>query len=221
MSNEELFEKLSKAVLVGDIDQTRQLSEEATKADLDPMVIINEGMAPGAREAGVKFSKGEYFLPQLVMAGEAMKGGLELLLPLITAEAQEKAKGIVVIGSVEGDVHDIGKNIVGALLLANGFRVVDLGIDVPGTDFVDKVRAENAHILAMGSYMSTTLPQMSATMDALRGAGLRDNVKVMVGGAAVTQAFADKIGADAYGEDAAEAVEKAIDMMEVTHVQQR
>jgi 5-methyltetrahydrofolate--homocysteine methyltransferase len=212
MSNERL-EILSQTVLAGDMDTVPGLCKEAADAGIEPMVIINEGMAPGAREAGVKFSNGEYFLPQLVLAGEAMKAGLEVLLPLITAEAQEQAKGIVVLGSVEGDVHDIGKNIVGSLMIANGFHVIDLGIDVPTDDFVAKTKSENADIVAMGSYMSTTLPQMSAVVEALEEAGVRDKVKIMVGGAAVSSAFAKKIGADGYGEDAAEAIEKAIQLV--------
>ncbi len=209
MSNE-MFDKLTQAVLAGDMDGVPILCKQAADAGLEPMVIITEGMAPGARAAGTKFSNGEYFLPQLVLAGEAMKAGLEVLLPMITADAHAQAKGVVVIGSVEGDVHDIGKNIVASLLLANGFHVVDLGIDVPAADFVENVKAQKADIVAMGSYMSTTLPQMTAVIDALKAAGLRNHVKVMVGGAAVTQAFANKIGADGYGEDAARAVEQAI-----------
>jgi 5-methyltetrahydrofolate--homocysteine methyltransferase len=206
----EILEKLTQAVLMGDMETVPILCQEAADAGIEPMVIINDGMAPGARAAGTKFSSGEYFLPQLVLAGEAMKAGLEVLLPLITAEAAAQAKGVVVIGSVEGDVHDIGKNIVASLMLANGFRVVDLGIDVPAADFVEKAKSEKADILAMGSYLSTTLPQMSAVIEALQKAGIRDQVKVMVGGAAVTQAFADKIGADGFSEDAAKAVDKAI-----------
>jgi len=211
--SKEVFDKLTKAVLEGDFDAVPTLCREATDAGLEPMAIINEGMAPGARQAGIKFSNGEYFLPQLVLAGEAMNAGLEVLLPLITTEAQAQAKGTIVIGSVEGDVHDIGKNIVAALLVANGFKVADLGIDVSAAEFIDKVKSENADIVAMGSYMSTTLPQMTAVMEALKEANLREQVKVMVGGAAVSQAFADKIGADDYGEDAAQAVEKAIELM--------
>lgn len=209
----EILEKLTEAVLVGDMDGVPGLCQEAIDAGYEPMTIINEGMAPGARAAGVKFANGEYFLPQLVLAGEAMKGGLELLLPLLTAEAQAQAKGVVVIGSVEGDVHDIGKNIVSALLLANGFRVIDLGIDVPASEFVEKARSNNADIVAMGSYMSTTLPQIRGVVDALKEFGVRDHVKVMVGGAAVTKAFADEIGSDGYGKDAAEAIEIAIELV--------
>lgn len=212
MSNE-IFEKLTQTVLEGDMDTVPILCKEAIEAGLEPMDIINDGMAPGARAAGVKFSNGEYFLPQLVLAGEAMKSGLEVLLPLITADAQAKAKGRMVIGSVEGDVHDIGKNIVASLMLANGFAVVDLGIDVPAADFVEKAKSEKADIIALGSYMSTTLPQMEAVIKALEEAGIRDQVKVMVGGAAVTAAYAEKIGADSYGEDAAQAVEIAMQLV--------
>jgi corrinoid protein of di/trimethylamine methyltransferase len=212
MSQQVIFEKLSEAVLNGDIDSIPALCEDALAAGVAPMTIIHEGMAPGARGAGEKFDCGEYFLPQLVMSGESMKAGLEVLLPHLTAEAQAEAKGVIVIGSVEGDVHDIGKNIVGALLLANGFRVIDLGIDVPASDFVGKAAEESADIVAMGSYMSTTLPQMKAVIEALEEAGLRDRVKVMIGGAAVTQRFADEIGADSFGEDAPAAVNHAIEL---------
>jgi 5-methyltetrahydrofolate--homocysteine methyltransferase len=212
MSQQVLFEKLSDAVLNGDIDSVPPLCEEALAAGVKPMTIIHEGMAPGARGAGEKFDCGEYFLPQLVMSGESMKAGLEVLLPHMTAEAQAEAKGVIVIGSVEGDVHDIGKNIVGALLLANGFRVVDLGIDVPASDFVGKASEEGADVVAMGSYMSTTLPQMKAVVEGLQDAGLREQVKVLIGGAAVTQQFADEIGADGFGEDAPAAVNQAVQL---------
>lgn len=209
MTDAELFTRLTEAVLAGDMDSVPVLCEEAVAAHISPMTIINHGMAPGAVAAGQKFSHGEYFLPQLVMAGEAMKAGLDKILPLITAEARAEGSGVVILGSVEGDVHDIGKNIVSALLSATGFHVVDLGVDVAPAAFVERAVQEGAQIVAMGSYMSTTLPAMKSVIDGLAAAGLHGRVKVMVGGAAVTAKYATSIGADGYAVDAPQAVELA------------
>ncbi|HBY93019.1 MAG: corrinoid protein [Ardenticatenaceae bacterium] len=214
MSKEELFPKLSDAVLAGDEETVLSLCQQAVSAGFAPMSIITDGMAPGARAAGDKFSQGKYFLPQLIMAGEAMKAGLEVLLPLITAEARQGAAGRVVIGSVEGDVHDVGKNIVAAMLTAGGFDVVDLGVDVSAAAFVDAVRKESPDILGMGSYMSTTRPQMQVVIEALKEASLRDRVRVMIGGIAATETYAREIGADGFAADAPDAVRLAEQLAE-------
>lgn len=214
MSRQELLEKLTNAVLVGEEEVAARLAGEALQAGISPLEIIKEGMSPGAKLAGEKFDSGEYFLPELMMAGEAMKAALQVLLPNMTAEMKSEAEGKVVIGSVEGDVHDIGKNIVISLLTATGFQVIDLGIDVPADTFIEKVRSEQPDILGMGAYMSTTLPEMEIVMQKLNETGLREKVKVMIGGVATTAKFAMDIGADGHAVDANEAVKLAKSFME-------
>ncbi len=209
MAQTELYDKLAEAVLQGDEESVVSLIKEAMKTNADSMTLITEGMAPGARQAGERFSKGEYFLPQLIMAGEAMKAGVALLVPTMTSDTRKKATGSVVIGSVEGDVHDIGKNIVTAMLIASGFYVVDLGVDVSPTNFIETAKKESADILAMGSYLSTTLPSIEKTIEGLKKAGLRNKVKVLVGGVAVTKDYASRVGADGHAGDAPGAVRVA------------
>lgn len=210
MTESEILTKLENMVLEGDEEGTAAWCQKAVEEGIAPMRIIRDGMAPGATAAGEKFSSGEYFLPELIMAGEAMKAGLENILPLITADARKEASlGLVVIGSVEGDVHDIGKNILIAMLTANGFEVLDLGVDVPSSTFVEAVARESPQVLGIGSYMSTTRPNMQVVMEELEKAGLRRTVKVMVGGISVTEEFANQIGADGFGIDVPKAVELA------------
>ena len=214
MSKHEILEKLMQAVLMGEEDQMASLVEEARQAGASPMDIIKEGMSPGAKLAGDKFDTGEYFLPELMMSGEAMKAGLEVLLPHMTTEMKAQSEGKVLFGSVEGDVHDIGKNIVISMLTASGFEVVDLGIDVPADTFIEKVEEEKPNILGMGAYMSTTLPEMKTVMQKLQEKDLLSKVKVMVGGVATTAKFAEDIGADGHAEDASKAVKLAQNLME-------
>jgi len=203
-----ILEQLSEAVLDGDDDLTKELVTQGIEAGLTPTEIIN-GMSPGAREAGKKFGSGEYFLPELMMAGEAMNAGVQLLFPYMTGDSSPKSVGKVVIGSVDGDVHDIGKNIVVALLRADGFEVVDLGVDVSADAFVTAVREEQPEILGLGSYMSTTLKGIEDTMELLKQDSLRDKVKVLLGGAAVFPQYVQQIGGDGFAKDAEGAVNEA------------
>jgi len=213
MSNNEILKKLEELVSTGKDDLVSTLCEQALKDGMDPIVVLDKGLAPGVRKAGEKFGCGEYFLPELVMAGEAMKAGMKIILPKLTGKAKREVVGNVVIGSVEGDVHDIGKGIVVALLTAASFNVVDLGVDVPASEFVKKVISEKGDILGMGSYMSTTLPGMKTVMEELTKSGLRKNVKVIIGGVAATKDYANRIGADGFAPDAPKAVELAEQMM--------
>ena len=213
MSNNEVLKKLEEAVLTGKDDLVATLCGETLKDGMDPLVILNEGLAPGVKKAGEKFGCGEYYLPQLVMAGEAMKAGMKIILPKLTGSAKREVVGTVVIGSVEGDVHDIGKGIFVALLTAAGFHVVDLGVDVSASDFVSKVKSEKPNILGMGSYMSTTLPAMKTVIEGLKKEGLRENVKVIIGGVAATDDYARKIGADGFAPDAPKGVKLAEQMV--------
>ena len=208
MSKEPMLGKLADAVLDGNEELTKQLVKDALEQGLTPSEIIN-GMSPGAREAGKRFSSGEYFLPELMMAGEAMNAGVQFLIPLMASQQNAESRGKIVIGSVEGDVHDIGKNIVTAQLRADGFEVGDLGIDVAPEKFIETVKKEKPDILALGSYMSTTLKSIEITMEKLVEASLRDSVKVIMGGVAVFPSYVEKIGGDGYGQDAEGAVQVA------------
>ncbi|WP_353852834.1 corrinoid protein [Dehalobacter restrictus] len=206
--SKKILEQLTEAVSNGNDDLTKELVSQGIEAGLTPTEIIN-GMSPGAREAGRKFATGEYFLPELMMAGEAMNAGVQILIPYMTGDASPKSIGKVVIGSVEGDVHDIGKNIIAALLRADGFEVIDLGVDVPADTFIEAVKKEQPEILGIGSYMSTTLKGIEDTMDLLVKESLRDKVKVLMGGIAVFPQYVQRIGGDGYAEDADGAIREA------------
>lgn len=207
-SKSDIIENLRKAVLDLDVDRVRAAAEEAVRLGIDPIEAIDDGLAKGVRTIGDKFAAGEAFLTELVMAGEAMKAGVEVLTPVILQrKLQRKSTGIVVIGTVHGDIHDIGKNIVTVMLEAAGFEVNDLGVDVPPDSFVDKTKQSKAHIVAMSALLTVTTPEQKNTVQALEKAGIRKNVKVAVGGAAVTPEWAREIGAEGYSDNAVDAVE--------------
>ncbi len=207
-SKSDVIENLRKSVLDLDVDRVRAAAEEAVRLGIDPIEAIDEGLAKGVHTIGDKFAAGEAFLTELVMAGEAMKAGVEVLRPVILQrKLQRKSTGIVVIGTVHGDIHDIGKNIVTVMLEAAGFDVNDLGVDVPPDSFVDKTKESKAHIVAMSALLTVTTPEQKNTVQALEKAGIRKNVKVAVGGAAVTSEWAREIGAEGYSDNAVDAVE--------------
>jgi corrinoid protein of di/trimethylamine methyltransferase len=207
-SKSDIIENLRKAVLDLDVDRVRAAAEEAVRLGIDPIEAIDDGLAKGVRTIGDKFAAGEAFLTELVMAGEAMKAGVEVLRPVILQrKLQRKSTGIVVIGTVHGDIHDIGKNIVTVMLEAAGFEVNDLGVDVRPDSFVDKTKESKAHIVAMSALLTVTTPEQKNTVQALEKAGIRKNVKVAVGGAAVTPEWAREIGAEGYSDNAVDAVE--------------
>jgi 5-methyltetrahydrofolate--homocysteine methyltransferase len=177
---------------------------------MDPKELIFKGLIPGMDVVGEKFRRNEYYVPQVLLSARAMYAGLDLLKPLITAAAKaDDYFGIVVIGTAQGDLHDIGKNLVAMMLEGAGFKVVNLGRDVAPEKFVAAVEEHGANIVGISALMTTTMPAMKRTIDALTKAGLRERVKVMVGGAPVSQAFADEIGADGYAKDSTLAVVKA------------
>jgi corrinoid protein of di/trimethylamine methyltransferase len=182
---------------------------------LVPLDIVTLGMAEGMARVGHLYEAGEYFLPQLVMAGVTMNEGMTILQPLLKDGLGAKSKGIVVFGTVQGDMHDIGKNIVKTLLEAAGFTVHDIGVDQRSASFVNKVRAVKADIVAMSALLTTTMPNMIKVIDALAEAGLRERVRVMVGGAPISQEFATQIGAEGYAPDAIKAVREAKRLMEI------
>ena len=199
------MEKLRDAILTGDAKAAHALTQEALAEGIEPMALINESMIPAMDEVGRLFEAEEYFVPELLLSARAMKAAMELLRPLLAATGARPA-GKVVIGTVRGDLHDIGKNLVAVLLEGGGFEVIDLGADVPPQKFIEAIQQSDANIVGLSALLTVTMPMMKTIIDALAEAGLRDKVKVMVGGAPVTQQFADRIGADGYGESAIAAV---------------
>ena len=196
------------AVLEGDAVTAKRVTEEALAAGVDPQKLVSDYMIPAMDEAGRRFECNDYFVPELLIAARAMKASLELIRPLLTARGDQPA-GRVAIGTVKGDLHDIGNNLVAALLEGGGFEVVDLGVDVAPEKFVAAVKEKNINIVALSALLTTTMPSMKVTIDALKQAGLRNQVKVMIGGAPVTKKYADEIGADGYSDNAAAAVAMA------------
>ncbi|MDD3828134.1 MAG: cobalamin-binding protein [Anaerolineaceae bacterium] len=203
---EELFKKMAQAVIDGDEESAADLAQQALDTGIDPLEAINQGFTPGMDVVGELYSSGEYFLPDLILGGEAMKAALAVLEPALQAAGQErKVLGTVVLGTVKGDIHEIGKALVGSMLSANGFLVHDVGIDVEADEFVAQAREHNADIVALSALLTTTMLHQREVIEHLSEAGLRERVKVMVGGSPVTQAWADDIGADGFAEDAANA----------------
>ncbi len=200
---------LTEAVITGNAPQAKELTQKALDAGVTPGTILQEGLIPGMAEVGRRFEAREFYVPELLIAARAMHAALEILRPLLAESEEVEPLGKVVIGTVRGDLHDIGKNLVTMMLEGSGFEVQDLGIDVAPEKFVDAIKEGEYDILAMSALLTTTMPSMKATIDALTEAGLRDKVKVMIGGAPITQEYADQIGADGYGEDANQAVRVA------------
>ena len=203
------FKEIYQSVLEGDLETTKSLVESTLKTGSSADSILRGGMIPAMSEAGRLFEEGEYFVPELLIAARAMQGGLELLKPLLVAE-DVKPVGKIVIGTVKGDLHDIGKNLVGMMLQGAGFEVMDLGSDVDAQKFVDAVKSSGATVIGMSALLTTTMSNMPSTIEALKAAGLRDKVKVLVGGAPLTKAYADQIGADGYAPDASQAAKLAL-----------
>ena len=200
--------KLYDAVLNGDAKSAVATTQQALAEGADASELISKYMIPAMDEVGQRFECEEYFVPELLLAARAMKGSLELLRPLLAAKGAQPT-GRVVIGTVKGDLHDIGKNLVASMLEGGGFEVTDLGADVSPEKFIDAVKTANADIVCLSALLTVTMPSMRTTIDALKKAGLRDKVKILVGGAPVTQKFAEEIGADGFGENAGVAVSLA------------
>jgi 5-methyltetrahydrofolate--homocysteine methyltransferase len=199
---------LHDAILAGDAKIARTATEAALAEGVEPMALVHDTMMPAMEDVGRKFECNEYFVPELLLAARAMKAALELIRPLLAASGVEPA-GRVAIGTVKGDLHDIGKNLVAAMLEGGGYEIVDLGVNVDPAKFVVAVKEKGARIVAMSALLTTTMPAMKTTIEALKQAGVRDQVKVMVGGAPVSEAYAKEIGADGYSKSAAGAVAAA------------
>ena len=207
MSND-ILKEITQSLVEIEPDRTVELTEDALAAGLTPLTIIDEGLVPGMDIIGEKFHTGEYFLPQMVIAATAMQNAMALLEPELRARQEAvEVPGTLVIGTVQGDIHEIGKSLVATMMSANGYRVYDVGVDVPADAFVEKIKETGANLLGLSALLTTTMTEQRNVIKALEESGIRDRVKVMVGGAPVTEEWAENIGADGYAEDVIGAVE--------------
>ena len=208
--SDDILAQLTESVVQARQDPARELTARALQAGLEPLTIIDQGLTPGMRIVGDKFACGEAFIPHLVMAGRTMKGAMELLAPELKRRSQTATRaGVAVIGTVKGDIHEIGKSLVGIMLTASGFEVHDLGVDVPVEAFIAKARETGANLVGLSALLTTTMVVQRRIIEALEKDGLRAKVRVMVGGAPVKASWAEEIGADGYAEDANGAVDLA------------
>ena len=206
------LQAIADAVIAGNRDEVAKLVQAAVDEGVSPADIINQGLITGMSVVGVKFKANEFYVPEVLIAARAMHAGMDIVKPLL-AETGVQAKGTVLIGTVKGDLHDIGKNLVSMMLEGGGYDVVDLDVDVAPEAFVTAVNEKSPNLVALSALLTTTMPSMKDTIDALAAAGVRDRVKIMIGGAPVTQEYADEIGADGYAPDAASAVDLANALM--------
>jgi corrinoid protein of di/trimethylamine methyltransferase len=207
---DEIYQAISKAITEGEDEEAVKRVQEALKSGLPPVEIMQRGIVAGISKAGEHWKANEFFLPDVIMAADAFKAAMAILKPrLKEGEGARKGKKIV-MGVVQGDVHDLGKSLVIAMLTSAGFEVIDLGIDVPLQKFIDAAREQQPHILGLGAYMTTTMLEMKGIIAELEKQGLRRKLKVMVGGVPTSQEFADQVGADAWGRDALDAMQKAL-----------
>jgi len=206
------IKELAEAIINGNRDRARALTERALADKVDPQRLINEGLIAGMSVVGEKFKNNEFYVPEVLIAARAMHASLDLLRPLIAEHGIEPV-GRVAIGTVKGDLHDIGKNLVAMMLEGAGYEVNDLGVDVKPEQFIEAIKEKKAQIVALSALLTTTMPGMADTIKALNEAKVRNRVKVMIGGAPVTQSYADEIGADGYAPDAASAVDKANELL--------
>lgn len=210
-----IFEDIAQAVIHGDAPRVKQLTEEGLQKEIPPMELINEGLIKGMDVVGEQFRKMEISVPEVLISARAMLTSMELLKPLL-AKHDVKPRGTLVIGTVKGDIHDIGKNLVAMLMEGAGFEVIDLGVDVSPQQFVEEITQSRPNIVGLSALLTITMQEMPEIIRAIKKAGLRSQVKIMIGGAPVTQDFCDSIGADAYGENARDAVEKAQSLLHIT-----
>ena len=204
----DILQEIASNLYDGENDAVAKLTQKALDEGLTPAEVLKGGLLAGMDQVGVDFRDGELFVPEVLIAARAMRAGMNILRPLL-AEGDVPLAGKVVMGTAEGDLHDIGKNLVGMMLEGGGFEIVDLGTDISPDKFIEAVKTEQPQLIGLSALLTTTMPAMKRTINALVEAGLREKVKVMVGGAPVTRAFADEIGADGYAPDAASAVELA------------
>lgn len=206
------WKSIKEAILNGDISQTPQLVKQAVSEGESPESILENGLIAGMAEVGAKFRANDIFVPEVLIAAKAMHAALDILEPLL-ADTGVKPKATIIVGTVKGDLHDIGKNLVVMMLKGAGFHVIDIGIDAAPAVFIDKANSSNASLIAMSALLTTSMPSMKATIDMLKQKDLNNKIKTVVGGAPVTQEYADQIGADGYAQDASSAVDKAKELL--------
>ena len=205
------FDDIAQAVIDGEEEKVEELVQKLVDEGEDPDEIIQEGLVAGMDVVGDRFKAEEMFVPQVLIAAEAMGKGMDIVKPLLTEDSS--SEGLILMATVEGDLHDIGKNLASMLLEGSGFEVIDLGTDIPPEEFVEGIKEHEPDILGMSALLTTTMPNMESTIEALEEAGVRDEVKIMVGGAPVGQEFADEIGADGYAPDGSAATDLAKDLI--------
>jgi corrinoid protein of di/trimethylamine methyltransferase len=206
---EEIFEKLAQAIVDGEQEDAVTPAKEALDQGLDPLECITNGLTKGIQKVEELFSEGEYYLPELIIGADVMKAALDILEPALVGDQKRDVVANVVLGTVQGDLHEIGKTLVGTMLTANGFQVKDIGVDQPPSAFIEAIKEADATIVGASALLTTTMLQQEKLIQALEEAGIRDKVKIMVGGAPITEEYAKKIGADGYAEDAISAVNLA------------
>lgn len=211
-ANRKHLEQISKAVVDGDRDATISGVQAALESNIDANTILQDALIPAMSNVGRLFEEGEYFVPEMLIAARAMKSGLELLKPLMIS-AGINPKGRVALGTVQGDLHDIGKNLVGIMLEGAGFAIYDMGTDVSPERVVEVIKTEQVDLVGLSALLTTTMPMMDTTIQAISNAGIRDRVKVIIGGAPITQEYAEKIGADGFAPDASQATKLAVELI--------
>ena len=212
MTQDELLKDLYDYTLVGNAPEVLSLTNQGLEMGLGPETLLYEALIPSLEEVGARFERGDFFVPEMLFAGRAMAGALEVLRPLL-AETGAEPIGKIVMGTVKGDVHDIGKNLVNIMFEGAGFEVIDLGVQVSPEKFIDAIKEHKPDIVGFSAFLTTTMPMFKANINALQKAGMRDQVIIMVGGAPVTQEYADVVGADGYASDASAAVVRAKELL--------
>ena len=202
------LKEIAENLIQGKADKVKELTQRSVDEGQDVSKILNEGLLAGMSVVGDKFKKNEFYVPEVLIAARAMKAGMQIIRPLL-AEKGVKGAGKIILGTVRGDLHDIGKNLVGMMLEGAGFEIIDLGVDVSPEKFVEAAKEKDVDIIGLSALLTTTMPGMKDVIEAIKSSDLKDKVKVMIGGAPVTQDYADEIGADGYAPDAASAVDKA------------
>ena len=208
----ELLEKMAESLIAGKVDEVTELTQKALDTNISSKDILEKGLLAGMEVVGKRFKANDMFIPEVLRCAKCMHGAMEILRPLL-AESGVETAGTFVIGTVKGDLHDIGKNLVGMMFEGAGFKVIDLGIDLDPSAFVAAIKQHKASLFGMSALLTTTMPKMAETINAINEAGIRDQIKIMIGGAPVTAEFAKEIGADAYASNAASAVDKGKELL--------